>query len=605
MTRWNGLQTAPPRSLVTLEEVARQWPNRQPVAAGIPVGREVGTGRTVHCDPLTLQQQGLLNPPRAVVSGTSTALLQRWILGLSAVGQTPVVAGDQQGHLARTVAALDGEVFRIGRDHHTINPLDDEASSASVVEILLAGAGERRLSDEERSTLVRHLRELRAQWSEPEPPQLWHLAALLANDPDASRLALLLSSIRHHYGDVLDRPTSVALDTGQAVCLEVDPVHERDPFLQAALTVLCWSVTSRIAQGESCLVIADGVTAVARAGLLDLSLPLVQSSACVTLCVESAEDLPEAVLPAGLLVSCDGTLNTFCAPGQEPFVAELHPGPTEQRLALGTASPAPASIEPTQPAESTAADGAPAGDDADTAPLPDIDDRDPRPRVRSGRRTALLVATGAAAAAAVIAAAVVTRQSPPPPVAQPAQAGADLAVSTTADTDPSGVLAAAAPVTPDASALIAAASPVTVILGGLLASSSSVPPAGPEPGGGVVAAAQAPEVEPGGQVVTAAAPSTGPLPLHLDRVAWSAAATWQQERDYVTQYLPIAPAVPAPAAPAPVYQNTAPAPVQPAYPQTAPAQSGAGNGGPPPAVTAPGAPPPNQPFNPQNPDSQP
>jgi hypothetical protein len=610
-SRWNGLRTPLPQTLLTADEVRRQWPGPVCGPAKVPVGSD-DAGRAVYCDPVSLHHEGLLQPPRVLVSGTCEALLRRWVLGSSALGSSPIVVSDQNGHLADSIEAIGGTVITIGRDHHTINPLDDPESRRVLVEILLTAAGEQSLEPHEVSALDGALGELSGQWLDPEPPQLWHLESLLKKRPDAARLQRLLSSIRHHYADVLDQPSSVVLPSeSSALCLRVDPMHARDQFLMATLTSLCWSYASKAADPASPrLIVADGVTAVEQAGVLPLGLGLLEGAGCVTLVADEAPQIP---MPSGLIVTADGDVNTFTFPGVPPVVATLTPGTIEHRLAQGV----PAADDASAPLTAT-----PAPDAADAA-LPNVapipapaqtltPTADPTAADLSGsppRRRGRFVLVGAAAASLLIGAAIVTQvdEGPQQPAATPAVAapGGGLAAASTAQPAPGGHFAAAAPVAPAASGLIAAASPVTAVVGGILASGSSVPPRAPQPGGVLVASADAPAARPGAQVITAAARPAPSLPLHLRTVAWSAAATWQQARAYVPAVVPAGPVMPIPAAPAPIYPApAAPAPAQPAYPQPAPVQPGprSGEGT---SVPAPGAPPPNEPFNPQNPDSMP
>ena len=96
---------------------------------GVPIGRHLYTGATVCFDPVSwFTRTTLINTPSMYVEsepgmGKST-MVRRIVLGLAARGVTPLILGDLKPDYAQLVAALGGQVLRVGPGLHSINPLD-------------------------------------------------------------------------------------------------------------------------------------------------------------------------------------------------------------------------------------------------------------------------------------------------------------------------------------------------------------------------------------------------------------------------------------------------------------------------------------------------
>ena len=266
---------------------------------GVPLGRNLLTGATVCCDPLSWFQRArlILNPSMFVLGlpalGKST-LVRRMVIGLAGSGTVPLILGDLKPDYVDTVVALGGQVIRLGRGLGALNVLDVGALDAAADQLAAAGLtgpagavrgeahGRRCLmvealitlvrgtapSDTERTVLSaalrvlsdRHQAAVRADSATP-PPLLPDLVDVLEQAPDAVRLPTLdrgqvgayrqvvdplqrslLSLVSGPLGSVFARPTTVRLRLdATAVCVDVSGVSANDTALQAAVLLACWS----------------------------------------------------------------------------------------------------------------------------------------------------------------------------------------------------------------------------------------------------------------------------------------------------------------------------------------------------------------------------
>ena len=266
---------------------------------GVPLGRNLLTGATVCCDPLSWFSRArlILNPSMFLLGlpalGKST-LVRRMVIGLAGTGAVPLVLGDLKPDYVDTVRALGGQVIRLGRGLGSLNVLDvgalDTAADAltaaglaadatvlreqahgrrtTLVEALVTLVRGTRPSDTERTVLSAALRLLseqhRAARSEDRAapaPLLTDLVAVLEQAPEQVRLPTLdrgdlqtyravvdplqrslLSLLDGPLGTVFARPTSerIRLDA-TAVCVDVSGISAGDVSLQAAVLLACWS----------------------------------------------------------------------------------------------------------------------------------------------------------------------------------------------------------------------------------------------------------------------------------------------------------------------------------------------------------------------------
>jgi hypothetical protein len=266
---------------------------------GVPLGRNLLTGATVCCDPLSWFQRArlILNPSMFVLGlpalGKST-LVRRMVIGLAGSGTVPLILGDLKPDYVDTVRALGGQIIRLGRGLGSLNVLDvgalDEAAArlavagldqeatalheeahgrrCTMVEALLTLVRGTRPTDTERTVLSAALRVLSqrhqhlcAQDSEAPAPVLSDLLEVLEQAPVPVRQPTLDRGQVDRYRDVVDplqrsllslidgplgavfaRPTTerIALDA-TAVCVDVSGISANDTALQAAVLLACWS----------------------------------------------------------------------------------------------------------------------------------------------------------------------------------------------------------------------------------------------------------------------------------------------------------------------------------------------------------------------------
>ena len=266
---------------------------------GVPLGRNLLTGATVCCDPLSWFSRArlILNPSMFLLGlpalGKST-LVRRMVIGLAGSGTVPLVLGDLKPDYVDTVRALGGQVIRLGRGLGSLNVLDvgalDDAADqlaaagltaaatalreeahgrrATMVEALITLVRGSRPSDTERTVLSAALRLLAEQHAATRltdaaapAPLLTDLAGVLESAPEQVRLPTLdrgdlpayravvdplqrslLSLLDGPLGTVFARPTTerIRLDA-TAVCVDVSGISAGDISLQAAVLLACWS----------------------------------------------------------------------------------------------------------------------------------------------------------------------------------------------------------------------------------------------------------------------------------------------------------------------------------------------------------------------------
>ncbi len=259
-----------------------------PPTLGVPLGPMLGghpdRGPILCADPITWFERGRLigNPSAFVLGrpglGKSTAV-RRWVLGLAASGVTPLILGDLKPDYAALVAALGGQVIRLGRGAGVLNVLDPggmghaadqlptrlaeqmraEAHHRRVTLLtgLLALARSSPLAEPERLALTAALRTLAAPGRatptladlmgllhQPSPEML---AATLVVDADsfAAQQRSLLHSMRHlldsPLGAMFNGPTTTRLDlTHPALAVDVSGVPD-DAATQASALLAVWA----------------------------------------------------------------------------------------------------------------------------------------------------------------------------------------------------------------------------------------------------------------------------------------------------------------------------------------------------------------------------
>jgi hypothetical protein len=255
---------------------------------GVPVGLRLDNGNTLCMDPISwFARAGLISNPSMMVLGMpglgKSTLIRRITLGLVGYGVFPLVLGDLKPDYADLIAALGGQVVRVGRGLGGINVLDPGEMGAAARllsgqarERLLAEAQGRRLNmlsalvtlarheppaDHERTVLSAALRVL-DQHQGATAPILPDLIKLIDEGPEPVRAVTLHRGSEQRYraavdglhasllglldgpmGEVFAGPTTtpLRLDNPGGVCVDISGIDAGDEELQAAVLLAAWS----------------------------------------------------------------------------------------------------------------------------------------------------------------------------------------------------------------------------------------------------------------------------------------------------------------------------------------------------------------------------
>lgn len=254
--------------------------------SGVPVGRNLLTGGTLCCDPISwFQHARLISNPSMFVQaipgiGKST-LVGRMALGLAGYGVNPMVFGDLRPDYVDLIRAMGGQVIEVGRGRGSLNVLDPGETIQAAERLtgkartrLLADAHGRRLTmvgalitimrgrppeDFEETIIDRALRILDARHD--GVPTLPDLLRVVQDAPAELRQAALDRGDMTEYwrvtraleatlvaivdggrlGDIFNRPTTVAMDRDRPVVFDVSSIDDNEQDLQAAVLLACWS----------------------------------------------------------------------------------------------------------------------------------------------------------------------------------------------------------------------------------------------------------------------------------------------------------------------------------------------------------------------------
>ena len=95
---------------------------------GVPLGRSLHTAEPVGLDPAHWLRTGLISNTGVWVQGQpgigKSSITKRLVVGLVGFGLRALIPGDIKGEYTPLITALGGTVWRLGRGHHTLNPLD-------------------------------------------------------------------------------------------------------------------------------------------------------------------------------------------------------------------------------------------------------------------------------------------------------------------------------------------------------------------------------------------------------------------------------------------------------------------------------------------------
>ncbi|GAA2110895.1 ATP/GTP-binding protein [Streptomyces synnematoformans] len=285
---WHYLD-APPEWRGTTVQVCGLWPygagSGTPMI-GVPLGRDLSSGATVCCDPISwFQRAHLISNPSLFVLGQpglgKSTVIRRMALGLAGYGVHPMVFGDLKPDYVDLVRAMGGQVITLGRGRGYLNVLDPGESRAAAERLtgearraLVADARGRRLhmvsalitilrreppSDREETILAAALRVLDERHD--GTPVLGDLVEVLKAAPDTVRAVALDRGDIHRYqkiteelegsltgllgegrlGETFAQPTSEPMRLDRPVCFDVSSIDDSEELLQAAALLSCWS----------------------------------------------------------------------------------------------------------------------------------------------------------------------------------------------------------------------------------------------------------------------------------------------------------------------------------------------------------------------------
>ena len=114
---------APPEWRGTTVQVCGLWPfgvGSGTPTIGVPLGRELTGGATLCCDPISwFARAGLVHNPSELVLGKpglgKSTLVRRQVVGLAGYGVIPLVLGDLKPDYADLIAAMGGQIIKLGR----------------------------------------------------------------------------------------------------------------------------------------------------------------------------------------------------------------------------------------------------------------------------------------------------------------------------------------------------------------------------------------------------------------------------------------------------------------------------------------------------------
>ncbi len=257
---------------------------------GVPLGRNLLSGATLCCDPISwFQRANLISNPSAFVLGKpglgKSTVVRRMALGLAGYGVLPMVLGDLKPDYVDLVEAIGGQVIRLGRGRGHLNVLDPGEALAAARRLtgdartqVLADAHGRRHAivsalitvmrgapptDREETVLDRALRVLDDTHDAERlgAPTLHHLLEVLRAAPEDVRAAALDRGDRSRYDDVTEEleatligltgggrlgrifaePTTTPIRRDRPVVFDVSSVDDAQNDLQAAVLLACWS----------------------------------------------------------------------------------------------------------------------------------------------------------------------------------------------------------------------------------------------------------------------------------------------------------------------------------------------------------------------------
>ncbi|WP_188898517.1 ATP/GTP-binding protein [Microlunatus endophyticus] len=277
----------------TTKQVCGLWPyaiGAGTPMVGVPLGRNITTGATLCCDPISwFQRANLISNPSVFVLGKpglgKSTTVVRMATGLAGYGVMPLVLGDLRPDYVAMIEALGGQVIPLGRGRGHLNVLDPGEAVSAAEKLRAAGhhreAGEvladahgRRTTivsalltivraapptDREETIIDRALRILDDRHD--GIPVLGDLLQVIQEAPDGVRAVALDRGSDQRYkeitenleasliglvsggrlGETFAQPTTNPMRRDAPVVYDVSSIDDSEMDRQAATLLACWS----------------------------------------------------------------------------------------------------------------------------------------------------------------------------------------------------------------------------------------------------------------------------------------------------------------------------------------------------------------------------
>lgn len=284
----------------TTKQVCGLWPyaiGAGTPMVGVPLGRNITTGATLCCDPISwFQRANLISNPSVFVLGKpglgKSTTVVRMGIGLAGYGVMPLVLGDLRPDYVAMIEALGGQVIPLGRGRGHLNVLDPGEAVSAAEKLRAAGhhreAGEvladahgRRTTivsalltivraapptDREETIIDRALRILDARHDGRQNgrrgvPVLGDLLKVIQDGPEDVRAVALDRGSDQRYkaitenleasliglvsggrlGETFAQPTTNPMRRDAPVVYDVSSIDDSEMDRQAATLLACWS----------------------------------------------------------------------------------------------------------------------------------------------------------------------------------------------------------------------------------------------------------------------------------------------------------------------------------------------------------------------------
>lgn len=273
----------------TTVQVCGLWPYAAGAGSpmiGVPIGRNLLTGATLCCDPISwFQRAHLISNPSVFVLGRpalgKSTLMRRMVLGLNGYGVLPMILGDLKPDYVDLIRGVGGQVIELGRGRGRLNVLDpgevsaaaDRLTGSARAELIADARGRRHTMVATLITLVRAApptdheelildRAIGVLDERHEGiPVLSDLVQVLIDGPDDVRqitfdrgdveryrdatdpLIKSLTSMlgQGRLGEVFGAQTTTAMRRDRPVVFDISSIDDAEVTLQRAALLACWS----------------------------------------------------------------------------------------------------------------------------------------------------------------------------------------------------------------------------------------------------------------------------------------------------------------------------------------------------------------------------